>query len=221
MRPRIGRQPGIGGQQIGEVSLIFLVLSFIFSQILFVQGTWGQRSQARNSRAGGGVQVEVKAEVDRNQVEVGDPFTLTVSVELSSEGSGNQPKSPRLKSLRLGEPRLPPLGGLEFFHSWKESLSPGDSGKFSGGTSGGGSEGTSGDREVFVKKYHYQLAPRQKGGISIGPIRVVVDGREYWTKPLFIESLEVGAGPLAEPPVGLSPWGSAEGGPLSADGKVV
>ncbi len=120
--------------------------------------------------------LEVTATVDRNSVESGEPFTLTVSVSSS-------------KSVSVRDPELPGLDGLDLFHSWNES-----------NTRSSFSPGQGGFQMIVTQKFNYQLAPNKQGRIRIAPITVVVDGKEVKTKPITITSLKPGSGPKARRP---------------------
>lgn len=106
----------------------------------------------------------VQATVDRNEMGVGDTFTL--SVEVSSD-----------KSLNVDDPRLPDLKAFELLNSWSgvESRST-----FSNGTF----------EVVQSKNFNYMLATTKAGAFTIAPIQVVVDGKAYATKPIQIKVLE-------------------------------
>ncbi len=108
--------------------------------------------------------LKVQSTVDRNEMGVGDTFTL--SVEVSSDSS-----------LNVEDPRLPDLQAFELLNQWSgvESRST-----FSNGTF----------EVVQSKTFNYMLATTKAGTFSIAPIQVVVEGKAYATKPIQIKVLE-------------------------------
>ncbi len=139
-------------------SLLFLLLMSFYSLVSFAN------------------EIKVTATVDQNRVEIGDPFTLTVSVSSSS-------------TVSVRDPQLPQLSGLDLFHSWNES-----------NTRSTFSSGQGGFKTVVTQMYNYQLAPKRVGKIRISPVTVIVGGKTFKTKPIVIESLEQGKGPKAKRP---------------------
>ncbi|HEY8270701.1 MAG TPA: BatD family protein, partial [Pseudobdellovibrionaceae bacterium] len=118
--------------------------------------------------------VSVQAVVDRNEMSVGDSFTLTVSV--NSE-----------ESVDIKEPRAPDMEGFELLNSWQSSSTSQRLVNGSGGM----------HFEVQRRQdFNYLLAPRKKGTYSVGAFEVVVDGKVYHSQPMTITVGETGsAGP--------------------------
>ena len=116
--------------------------------------------------------VNVQALVDRNEMSVGDSFTLTVSV--SSD-----------ESVDVQEPRAPDLEGFELLNSWQSSSTSQRLVNGSGGM----------QFEVQRRKdFNYLLAPRKKGTYSVGAFEVVVDGKVYNTQPITLSVGDAGTG---------------------------
>ncbi len=117
-------------------------------------------------------QVNVSATVDRNQVPVGDNFTLNVTIE--SESSNN-----------IGAPSIPTIDNVQLLHSWTSSQS-----RSSVVTTGQGID----FKTVRSKIYSYQFTPLNEGRVDIDPIQIEVDGKSYATKPIQIAVLAQGQG---------------------------
>lgn len=116
--------------------------------------------------------VNVQAIVDRNEMSVGDSFTLTVSV--SSD-----------ESVDIKEPRAPDMEGFELLNSWQSSSTSQRLVNGSGGM----------QFEVQRRKdFNYLLAPRKKGTYSVGAFEVVVEGKVYNTQPITLSVGEAGTG---------------------------
>lgn len=117
--------------------------------------------------------VNVQSVVDRNEMSVGDSFTLTVSVNSD-------------ESVDVQEPRAPDLEGFELLNSWQSSS-----------TSQRLMNTSSGMKfEVQRRKdFNYLLAPRKAGIYSVGAFEVVVDGKVYNSQPIAISVGEVGTAP--------------------------
>ncbi len=126
--------------------------------------------------------VSVQATVDRNEMAVGDSFTLAVSV-ISDE------------SVDIKEPRAPDMDGFELLNSWQSSSTSQRLVNGSGGM----------QFEVQRRKdFSYLLAPRKKGTYSVGAFEVVVEGKVYNTQPVTISVGEAGSGRGAVQPRGGS-----------------
>jgi len=116
--------------------------------------------------------VNVQATVDRNEIAVGDSFTLAVVVTSD-------------ESVDIKEPRAPDLDGFDLLNSWQSSST---SQRLVGGSSGM-------QFEVQRRKdFNYLLAPRKKGNYSVGAFEVVVDGKVYNTQPITISVGSAGNG---------------------------
>ncbi|MGZ3746407.1 MAG: BatD family protein [Pseudobdellovibrionaceae bacterium] len=114
--------------------------------------------------------VSVQALVDRNEIGVGDSFTLTVSV--SSD-----------ESVEVKPPRAPDMAGFELLNSWQSSSTSQRLVNGSGGM----------QFEVQRRQdFNYLLAPRKKGIYSVGAFEVVVDGKVYHSQPITISVGEAG-----------------------------
>ncbi len=134
-------------------------ISLIFLLTCFVVPAWAK--------------VNVQAVVDRNEMSVGDSFTLTVSV--SSD-----------ESVDVKEPRAPDMEGFELLNSWQSSSTSQRLVNGSGGM----------QFEVQRRKdFNYLLAPRKKGTYSVGAFEVVVDGKVYNSQPITISVGEAGSNP--------------------------
>ncbi|QDK44711.1 protein BatD [Bdellovibrio sp. ZAP7] len=107
----------------------------------------------------------VNATVDRNEMRLGDTFTVTVSA-VSSE------------DVDMQEPRVPELDGFELLNTWSstavaQKLVPGP----------GGMQFETQRR----KEYSYSLAPKRQGTLSISSFEVVVGGKVFRTQPIVIK----------------------------------
>ena len=61
----------------------------------------------------------------------------------------------------------------------------------------------------FSKTYTYMLQPKKKGKLTIGTASVIIEGKEYKTKPLTIEVTDPVANPRTAPPTPpTSPFGN-------------
>jgi oxygen tolerance protein BatD len=116
--------------------------------------------------------VNVQAIVDRNEMAVGDSFTLAVSVTSD-------------ESVDIKEPRAPDMDGFELLNSWQSSST---SQRLVNGSSGM-------QFEVQRRKdFNYLLTPRKKGTYSVGAFEVVVEGKVYNTQPITISVGQAGSG---------------------------
>jgi hypothetical protein len=105
-------------------------------------------------------EVKVEAVVDRNEVGVGESFTLTIRVT----GSG---------SLGDTEPRLPGLSDFDLLRTWegRSTRSTFVQGKFS---------------TVQTQEYNFQLSPKEKGIAKIGEVELNVGGKIFKTRPIEV-----------------------------------
>ncbi len=121
--------------------------------------------------------VTVQSTVDRNEMAVGDSFTLVVSV--SSD-----------ESFEAQEPRAPDLDGFELLNSWQSSSTSQRLVQTSKGM----------EFEVQRRKdFNYLLSPRKKGTYSVGAFEVIVDGKVYNSQPITVTVGEPGAAPKGRP----------------------
>jgi hypothetical protein len=117
--------------------------------------------------------VDVQAGVDRNEMGVGDSFTLTVSVTSDD-------------SVDVNDPRVPDLKGFELLNSWRSS-----------GTAQRLMQTPQGMQFLVTRtdEFSYLLAAKQKGTFTINSFEVVVSGKEYNTRPITISVGDRSAGP--------------------------
>ena len=111
---------------------------------------------------------QVEANVDRNQMGIGDSFTLNIRV------SGDE-------DFEL-EPKLPQVAGLELLNSW------------AGGKQSASSMSVVNGSAQFSKSvsqdYNYQFSPQKEGTFLIPVIDLVISGKNYKTNPIKIEVAE-------------------------------
>lgn len=107
----------------------------------------------------------VQSAVDRNDMGLGDTFTLTISV-VSSE------------DVDIQDPRVPELDGFELLNSWTstavaQKLVPAQGGmKF---------------ETQRRKEFHYQLSPKREGTLSVASFEIVVSGKVFRSQPVVIK----------------------------------
>jgi hypothetical protein len=129
-----------------------------------------------NGAAPAWAKVTAQATVDRNEMAVGDSFTLTVSVA-SDEAFESQ------------EPRAPDLQGFELLNSWQSSSTSQRLVQTARGM----------EFEVQRRKdFNYLLSPRKGGTYSVGAFEVIVDGKTYSTQPITISVGAAGSAPAAK-----------------------
>src|SRR5437868_3724726 len=117
--------------------------------------------------------ISAQATVDRNEMAVGDSFTLTVTV--TSE-----------ESVDAQEPRAPDLQGFELLNSWQSSSTSQRLVQTSRGM----------EFEVQRRKeFNYLMSPRKKGVYSVGAFEVIVNGKVYNTQPITISVGDAGSAP--------------------------
>jgi hypothetical protein len=120
--------------------------------------------------------VSVQATVDRNEMSLGDSFTLTVGVNSD-------------ESVESKDPRAPDLQGFELLNSWQSSSTSQRLVQTARGM----------EFEVQRRKeYNYLLAPRKKGTYSVGAFEVIVDGKVYNTQPITLSVGESGGAPQGQ-----------------------
>ena len=110
-------------------------------------------------------QVSVQTVLDRTEVAVGE--TLNLSVNVSSK-----------ENIDVGEPRLPQLDGFELLNTWTQNS-----------TSSKLVQTPSGMKFETMKRveFNYSLQAQRQGDLSIGAFEVVVDGKVYNTKPVYVK----------------------------------
>lgn len=120
--------------------------------------------------------VKVQGVVDRNEMGMGDTFTLQVRV--SSD-----------KSVPVNEPSLPVIKGVQLLHKWVNSQSQSSVVSTPQGID---------FKTVETKVFNYQFAVTQKGNVQITPIDVEVGGKTYQTDIINLSVLD--AGQVAQAP---------------------
>ena len=110
-------------------------------------------------------QVSVQTVLDRTEVAVGE--TLNLSVNVSSK-----------ENIDVGEPRLPQLDGFQLLNTWTQNS-----------TSSKLVQTPSGMKFETMKRveFNYALQAQREGDLSIGAFEVVVDGKVYNTKPVYVK----------------------------------
>lgn len=114
----------------------------------------------------------VQSSVDRNEMGLGDTFTLSVAVTSTED-------------IDLQDPRLPDLEGFELLNSWQSNAV---AQKLVSTPSGMQFE------TQRRKEFHYQLSPRKIGTLSVGSFEVVISGKVYRTQPIVIKVSQQGRG---------------------------
>ncbi|MNJ96698.1 hypothetical protein D3C87_144280 [compost metagenome] len=109
--------------------------------------------------------VTVQSSVDRNEMALGDTFTLVVTV-LSTE------------SVDIQEPRIPEIDGFDLLNNWQSTAV---AQKLVQGASGMQFE------TQRRKEFHYMLSPKVQGQLSVSSFEVVVDGKVYRTQPILVK----------------------------------
>lgn len=112
----------------------------------------------------------VSATVDRNQLGIGDPVSLTIRIKSDED-------------FELPLPELPRVAGLEEINSAVGPRQSSSSAQFGGG--GGARFST-----TIVQDYNYVLSPQKEGIFIIPVIDLVVNGKTYKTQPVKIEVKE-------------------------------
>lgn len=139
----------------------------------------------------------VNATVDREEVGLGDTFTLTVSV-VSNENPDVQ------------DPRVPDLDGFELMGA---SSSTAVAQKLVQTSQGMQFE------TQRRKEYYYQLSPRRAGTLSVSAFEVVIDGKVFRTQPIVIKVGAQGTGQHSRPHPGR-PSVFDDEDPFSAEDEI-
>ncbi|MCB0378123.1 MAG: protein BatD [Bdellovibrionales bacterium] len=121
--------------------------------------------------------VTVQSTVDRNQMAVGDTFTLQVKV--SSD-----------QAVPVNEPSLPVISGVQLIHKWVSNQTQSQVVSTPQGID---------FKTVQTKVFNYQFAVSRDGEIRIDPISVQVGGSEYITKEIALEVAKSGAQVAQQP----------------------
>ncbi|MFZ3230744.1 MAG: BatD family protein [Pseudobdellovibrio sp.] len=109
---------------------------------------------------------QVKASLDRDQMGIGDSFTLTVVVQSNEDFD-----DPEIK--------LPTLSGIELINSWSDGKSSSTRMSFVNGKS----EYSKSVQQAF----HFMLSPQKEGRLIIPVIDIPIQGKTFKTQPLQIE----------------------------------
>jgi len=130
-------------------------------------------------------QSTVRASVDRDQMGIGDSFTLSVEV-VSNEDFESEPK-------------LPTLNGIEVLNSWADGKSSSTRMTFINGKSE--------YSKTVSQQFHFMLSPQKEGRLVIPVIDVEINGQTYKTQPLTISVAEEyrGARPKPQSQRGVRP----------------
>lgn len=107
----------------------------------------------------------VQSTVDRNEMALGDTFTLTVSVISDEDGD-------------VAEPRMPNMSEFDFLNNWASSAV---SQKLVQTDKGMQFE------TQRRKEFHYMMSPKQTGTLSVSSVEVVVKGKVYRTQPILLK----------------------------------
>ncbi len=110
-------------------------------------------------------EVKVRASVDRNQLSVGETFTLQVSVSSNQSVQADGDFSPKIEKVRQ-------------LHSWVNHQSR--SSVFNRGK-------TVNFKTLHSTHYNFQYETMEKGQLVIGPIAVRVKNRTYFTEKIIID----------------------------------
>ncbi|MBV2169458.1 MAG: BatD family protein [Bdellovibrio sp.] len=117
----------------------------------------------------------VQSTVDRNEMGVGDTFTLTVAVVSTDD-------------VDVQDPRIPDLDGFDLLNNWQSTAV---AQKLVNGPQGMQFE------TQRRKEFHYMLSAKKTGTLSVSSFEVVVNGKVFRTQPIVIKvgTQSVGPGP--------------------------
>ncbi len=115
----------------------------------------------------------VQSTVDRNEMGVGDTFTLTVSVVSNDD-------------VDVQDPRIPELDGFDLLNNWQSTAV---AQKLVNGPQGMQFE------TQRRKEFHYMLSAKRQGTLSVSSFEVVVSGKVFRTQPIVIKVGGQSAGP--------------------------
>lgn len=139
----------------------------------------------------------VQATVDREEVGLGDTFTLTVSV-VSNENPDIQ------------DPRVPDLDGFELMGANSSNAVAQKLVQTSQGMQ---------FETQRRKEFYYQLSPRRTGTLSVSSFEVVIDGKIFRTHPIVIKVGAQGTGQHTRPQPGR-PSQFDDEDPFSAEDEI-
>ncbi len=149
------------------VQIIGSAQNWLFNFLLFIMISFlGSQAHAK---------VEVTATVDRNQMAVGETFTLQVSV--SSE-----------EAVQVHPPNLPDIPNTQIINQWASSQS-----KSSVVSTGQGID----FKTIRSKVFNYQILVDREGEVVIPPIAMAVAGTQYRTAPIKLRAYGGGGGALS------------------------
>ena len=110
-------------------------------------------------------QSKVQATVDRDQMGLGDSFTLTIRIQSNEDFEGE-------------EPHLPALNQIELLNAWADGKSSSTRMSFVNGQSS--------YTKSISQDFHFMLSPKKEGKLIIPVIDVVINGKTFKTQPLQI-----------------------------------
>lgn len=150
-------------KKIGNlVSLSVFFFSFLTSYFGFgSNAAWAQQGTV------------VTSTVDKNRVEVGDTFTLTVTVQYS-------------ENVEIDEPQLPRILGLELVQRWDNTSVQQSLVQTSSGMD---------FKTIRKREFHYAFQTRSVGPVSVDAFEIVVSGKLFKTEPISVEVLPEGQAP--------------------------
>lgn len=112
---------------------------------------------------------KVEADVDRNQMGIGDSFTLNIRITGDDD-------------FDLQEPKVPQIPGLELLNAW------------AGGRQSSSRMSIINGQTQFSKSvsqdFNFQFSPQKEGTFQIPIIDIVLNGQTYKTNPLKVEVQE-------------------------------
>lgn len=117
-------------------------------------------------------QTLVQASVDRDQMALGDSFTLTVDIKSNEDFDG--------------APTLPVLKGLEVINSWADGKSS--------STRMALINGKSEFSKSVQQSFHFMLSPNKEGKLVIPVMDIDINGKVFKTQPLTIDVAEENRG---------------------------
>ncbi len=117
-------------------------------------------------------QAQVQASVDRDQMALGDAFTLTVDIKSNEDFEAS--------------PKLPQLKGIEVVNTWADGKSS--------STRMALINGKSDFSRSVQQSFHFMLSPNKEGKLVLPVIDVLINGKTYKTQPLTIDVAEENRG---------------------------
>lgn len=112
---------------------------------------------------------KVETEVDRNQMGIGDSFTVNIHI------TGDE-------DFEVQEPKVPQVPGLELLNSW------------AGGRQSSSRMTIVNGQTQFSKSvsqdYNFQFSPQKEGTFQVPIIDIVINGQTYRTNPVKVEVAE-------------------------------